>query len=213
MREALAPLAQTCHWSLAKPQDSDQKPENKGGEDESNAMPEQRDAPVPRKSHLVESIQTFLLSHGLHPGPVDGVFGTATQHALEQYEESHGLTLDSKPTQELLDRLVSSASNDESARNETQASTTKAGYVILIRSKVMRNWVRPEDTDSDLSTKVTVQLDDSGDVLKTTIDRSSSNTRVDESILTAIEKTFSLPIPKNDALYRTITFTFRPDNG
>jgi len=42
----------------------------------------------------VEALQKKLAAMGINPGPVDGVFGPKSDHAVRRYQEQHGLEID-----------------------------------------------------------------------------------------------------------------------
>ncbi len=52
-------------------------------------------------------IQSALRSRGFDPGPIDGIFGTRTQAAVERYQRNRGLTVDHWPGPETVSKLIS----------------------------------------------------------------------------------------------------------
>ena len=52
-------------------------------------------APMPRQElspHMVMQVQTSLQQQGLYNGNIDGLWGPATQAAVQGYQQAHGLT-------------------------------------------------------------------------------------------------------------------------
>ncbi len=56
--------------------------------------------------NLVLLIQSRLKEQGLDPGPLDGLMGRRTRAAIEEYQRKSGLSVDGKPSRQLLERLV-----------------------------------------------------------------------------------------------------------
>jgi tetratricopeptide (TPR) repeat protein len=56
--------------------------------------------------NLILLIQGGLKEQGLDPGPLDGLMGRRTRAAIEEYQRKSGLSVDGKPSRQLLERLV-----------------------------------------------------------------------------------------------------------
>jgi peptidoglycan hydrolase-like protein with peptidoglycan-binding domain len=56
--------------------------------------------------NLILLIQGRLKEQGLDPGPLDGLMGRRTRAAIEEYQRKSGLSVDGKPSRQLLERLV-----------------------------------------------------------------------------------------------------------
>ncbi|MGG6295507.1 peptidoglycan-binding domain-containing protein [Leptolyngbya sp. AN02str] len=52
---------------------------------------------VPYDKTYREAVQRLLQQHGFYEGPIDGVLGKRTQHAVKQFQESHRLCVDGVP--------------------------------------------------------------------------------------------------------------------
>jgi hypothetical protein len=80
------------------------------------APPEQTVQPEPAvaettsdaDSQQVREAQAHLSRLGYNPGPIDGIMGPKTRTAIEAFQRDHGLPVDGKVTQILLDSLTSS---------------------------------------------------------------------------------------------------------
>ena len=53
----------------------------------------------------VRMLQSILTERGIDPGPVDGILGSATRSAIQQFQQQRGLVADGYPTPELLSSL------------------------------------------------------------------------------------------------------------
>lgn len=62
-------------------------------------------ADTPEHQHLIAQIQQELIRRKLYPGPIDGHVGSGTENAIRKFQKNSGLTVDGKPTQELLTYL------------------------------------------------------------------------------------------------------------
>lgn len=59
----------------------------------------------------IREIQQLLLQLGFDPGPIDGKLGPSTARAISSYQETEGLTVDGRPSRELLRQLREDAAN------------------------------------------------------------------------------------------------------
>lgn len=101
---------------------------------------------------VVTQIQTKLRDQGFYSGPVDGVFGSATEKAVKDYQARYGLTVDGKAGDQTLKSLgisggggaSSSGSGDKAllarlisaeARGEPYVGQVAVGAVVLNRIK------------------------------------------------------------------------------
>lgn len=60
--------------------------------------------PVMREAYI-RGIQEELGKHGYEPGPIDGILGPRTAHAIRAYQRDAGLVVDGAATKELLEHL------------------------------------------------------------------------------------------------------------
>lgn len=97
----------------------------------------------------VRSIQQKLTNLGYNPGPIDGVYGSATLRAVKQFQTDHGLTADGIAGVKTLQALgltggtVAESRNDDAellarvisaeARGESYTGQVAVGAVILNR--------------------------------------------------------------------------------
>ncbi|MGA8690087.1 MAG: peptidoglycan-binding domain-containing protein [Methyloceanibacter sp.] len=63
--------------------------------------------PLPGGPGLVHDIQAFLVRLGYNPGPVDGVYGQRTADAISQYQYASRLSVDGRPSPQLLNFMIS----------------------------------------------------------------------------------------------------------
>lgn len=86
-------------------------------------------------------------------------------------------------------------------------------YVLYIKEKVQRSWIRPPSSGTELSCTVEVRLIPSGEVIDAKIVRSSGNAPFDRSVETAVFKASPLPVPPDPEVmeqFRTLRFEFKP---
>jgi tetratricopeptide (TPR) repeat protein len=62
--------------------------------------------------NMVLLIQGQLKEQGLDPGPLDGLMGRRTRSAIEEYQLKSRLTVDGKPSRQLLERLLRKSGNE-----------------------------------------------------------------------------------------------------
>ena len=87
-------------------------------------------------------------------------------------------------------------------------------YKALIVNAIGRNWILPENANSNLSSQFRIRLAPDGMVLEVTLIRSSGDPLLDRSAQTAIYKASPLPVPKEATLFnlfRDISLTVRPE--
>ncbi len=107
----------------------------------------------------------------------------------------------------------------EAAREEVANRARVAGivdkYKALILGAIGRQWILPDQVDSQLSSRFKIRLAPNGHVLDVLLTRSSGDPILDRSAQAAIYKASPLPVPEDPAafnLFREITLTVRPEN-
>ena len=60
----------------------------------------------PPGSNLVYDTQAALWRLGFDPGPADGVYGQRTAEAIGQYQYAYHLSVDGRPSPQLLDHMI-----------------------------------------------------------------------------------------------------------
>ncbi|MFY7697964.1 MAG: cell envelope integrity protein TolA [Legionella sp.] len=88
-------------------------------------------------------------------------------------------------------------------------------YKSLIISAIGRQWILPENVDSNMSSQFRIRLAPNGAVLEVTLTRSSGDPILDRSAQSAIYKASPLPVPTDaDAfnVFRDISLTVRPQS-
>lgn len=70
---------------------------------------------------VVVQIQTKLRDQGFYSGPVDGIFGSATEKAVKSYQARYGLSVDGKAGAQTLAALGISAGSASSSGNNDVA--------------------------------------------------------------------------------------------
>ena len=107
----------------------------------------------------------------------------------------------------------------EAAREEVASRARVAGivdkYKALILGAISREWILPDQVDSQLSSRFKIRLAPNGSVLDVSLTRSSGDPILDRSAQAAIYKASPLPVPEEPAafnLFREITLTVRPEN-
>jgi colicin import membrane protein len=86
-------------------------------------------------------------------------------------------------------------------------------YVLYIREKVQRSWIRPTGSAAELSCTVEVRLIPSGEVIDAQIVRSSGSPAFDRSVEAAVFKASPLPVPPDPEVqerFRSLRFEFKP---
>lgn len=104
------------------------------------------------------------------------------------------------------------SSTEISISPEEQIQLALERYIPLIKTKVSQNWKRPENVPQDDSVVVEVHLSSEGEVEKVEIVRSSGNTELDDSVISAVRESSILPIPKSPQIvneeFRKLRFRF-----
>lgn len=107
----------------------------------------------------------------------------------------------------------------EAAREEVANRARMAGivdkYKALILGAIGRQWILPDQVNSELSSRFKIRLAPNGGVLDVSLTRSSGDPILDRSAQAAIYKASPLPVPDDPAafnLFREITLTVRPEN-
>lgn len=88
-------------------------------------------------------------------------------------------------------------------------------YKALILGAIGREWILPDQVDSQLSSRFNIRLAPGGAVLDVSLTRSSGDPILDRSAQAAIYKASPLPVPDDPTafkLFREITLTVRPEN-
>lgn len=107
----------------------------------------------------------------------------------------------------------------EAEREEVANRARVAGivdkYKALILGAIGRQWILPDQVNSQLSSRFKIRLAPNGGVLDVNLIRSSGDPILDRSAQAAIYKASPLPVPEDPAafnLFREITLTVRPEN-
>ena len=111
------------------------------------------------------------------------------------------------------DELLAEAAEQErlSAQRQSAMQRMIDEYVLYIKEKVQRSWIRPPSSGAELSCTVEVRLIPSGEVIDAKIVRSSGNAPFDRSVETAVFKASPLPVPPDPEVmeqFRTLRFEF-----
>ncbi|MCP3680467.1 MAG: cell envelope integrity protein TolA [Gammaproteobacteria bacterium] len=107
----------------------------------------------------------------------------------------------------------------------TVAATTKNTAPTMSRSEINRyttqitqaigeHWIIPVGADPSLSCRLDITLAEGGEVLNVNLVRSSGNSALDRSAVTAVLQASPLPVPSGTdfALFRHIRLTVRPES-
>jgi len=89
-------------------------------------------------------------------------------------------------------------------------------YKALIISAISRQWILPENAQTNLSSQFRIRLAPDGSVLEVTLTRGSGDSVLDHSAQSAIYKASPLPVPTDPAAFNTfrdISLTVRPENA
>ncbi len=89
-------------------------------------------------------------------------------------------------------------------------------YKALIINAISRQWILPENADSNMSSQFRIRLAPNGAVLEVSLMRSSGDAILDRSAQAAIYKASPLPVPTDATtfnLFRDISLTVRPVNA
>ena len=96
--------------------------------------------------------------------------------------------------------LAQQLAAEEQAQADELAKREIDKYQVLIRQKVVRNWLKPSGTSKGLVSTVKVRLIPGGDVIDVKVIKSSGNAVYDRSVERAVRKASPLPLPKNPAI-------------
>lgn len=229
MKQALKPLAETCHWELPEEKRIVNSQGTTGGE-ATDAQEQNSEV------ELVEQVQKLLTKRGYELGPIDGIIGEQTVEALKHFQSKHGMVVDGVIDESVLAALedaVESGSQEkpkksvggtEQQKQEARDGCNGAGddrvakalckYVPLIRQKIRRNWNRPPTAEDDVATTVNVTLSRNGEVIAVRVVRSSGNLVFDRSAENAVLKASPLPIPTEVGVneeFRDLTLNLKGD--
>ena len=61
---------------------------------------------------IVRQVQEVLAEQGYAPGPIDGLFGSATRMAIEKFERDHGLSPKGRISGRLIERMIKVTGRD-----------------------------------------------------------------------------------------------------
>lgn len=103
----------------------------------------------------------------------------------------------------------------EKERLQRLAASELNQYAPIIRQKVTRYWIRPQDI-TGLKCSLLVSLTPGGEVTHVEVLKSSGNDIFDRSVVAAVYKATPLPLPKNPELaqyFQQIQFDFDPSKG
>ena len=96
--------------------------------------------------------------------------------------------------------LAQQLAAEEQAREDKLAIREIDKYQVLIRQKVVRNWLKPSGTSKGLVSTVKVRLIPGGDVIDVKVIKSSGNAVYDRSVERAVRKASPLPLPKDPGI-------------
>jgi colicin import membrane protein len=102
----------------------------------------------------------------------------------------------------------------QNAENQARIAGEVDKYKALIVNAIGRNWILPENVDSNLSCQFRIRLAPDGMVLAVTLTRGSGDPLLDRSAQTAIYKASPLPVPADAEtfnMFRDISLTVRPE--
>lgn len=122
-----------------------------------------------------------------------------------------------RAAQEEKRRLAEAAAAQQSreyAANQARIAGEVDKYKALIVNAIGRNWILPENANSNLSSQFRIRLAPDGMVLEVSLTRSSGDPLLDRSAQTAIYKASPLPVPTDAEtfnLFRDISLTVRPE--
>lgn len=89
-------------------------------------------------------------------------------------------------------------------------------YKALIISAISRQWILPDNTQSNLSSEFRIRLAPDGSVVEVSLTRGSGDNVLDRSAQAAIYKASPLPVPTDPTAFnsfRDIRLTVRPENA
>lgn len=102
----------------------------------------------------------------------------------------------------------------QNAENQARIAGEVDKYKALIINAISRNWILPENADSNLLCKFHIRLAPDGTVLEATLIQGSGDPLLDRSAQTAINKASPLPVPSDSETFniiRDINLTVRPE--
>ncbi len=130
---------------------------------------------------------------------------------------------DQKQQQEAKERAAAEQKRQQSAQQaamDAERNARVAGevdrYKALIIGAISRQWILPENAQSNLSSEFRIRLAPDGSVLEVSLARSSGDSVLDHSAQSAIYKASPLPVPTDPEAFNTfrdISLTVRPENA
>ncbi|MDP3561483.1 MAG: cell envelope integrity protein TolA [Legionellaceae bacterium] len=102
------------------------------------------------------------------------------------------------------------------AANNARVAGEVDKYKALIINAISRQWILPENANSNMSSQFRIRLAPTGAVLDVSLTRSSGDAILDRSAQAAIFKASPLPVPTDPTtfdMFRDISLTVRPVNA
>lgn len=97
----------------------------------------------------VVRVQSLLSSLGYEPGAIDGLFGTRTRTAIEEFEREHGLPVTGEVSPDLLAALEAAAEEDD--RVAVAPVADAEATVLAIQTALNRAGYGPVPTTGEMS--------------------------------------------------------------
>ena len=132
---------------------------------------------------------------------------------LARANKEHEEKLKAEMEQKRQAALQQAAAN---AEKSAQVAGEVDKYKALIIGAISRQWILPENVDSQLSSQFRIRLAPNGVVLEVSLARSSGDPVLDRSAQSAIYKASPLPVqndPEAFNVFRDITLTVRPQSA
>ena len=87
---------------------------------------------------LTKRVQQMLSELGYKPGPIDGVMGPKTKSAIHAFQETYGIEVDGRITDELMDAMLTDAMERLSANNRQSRPVEPDGptYSVIGRDEI-----------------------------------------------------------------------------
>ena len=127
--------------------EQDSQPSASGGQSAPQAQSAQEAVPKAASERLVRNVQQQLQAKGMDPGPIDGIWGSQTQSALEQFQQDQGIQASGQINADTLAAL--GITGEQSASTGETAPAARSGSADNAQQQGERSAFSRADQDND----------------------------------------------------------------
>jgi len=134
-RDAVAERMTRKQITTAKRRARDWQPKRQQAVPPSQLNPQ----PVPSYRARVTQIQAQLASLGYDPGPIDGIWGPKTRHAVRMFQKQKQLSVTAKISESLEAALLTAAGLPANSPRRFEVAATGSGYFVSRKGHILTN--------------------------------------------------------------------------